>query len=153
MPITATSKPPWLFTNLIDAQAQSDTNDLLISQVAAWLLFVDPDHLADLASDIQATNGIYNFVDYVSSPNAVAQLTLRDAVDEALNASQNAVLVGWTPTTSWMVVTGDVGWINANNHGQPVEALLTPIPQPASILSTGTFLLAAWLIFRKNRGA
>jgi hypothetical protein len=27
-----------------------------------------------------------------------------------------------------MVVTGDVGWINADNNGQPVQELLTPIP-------------------------
>jgi hypothetical protein len=61
-------------------------------------------------------------------------VTFRDAVDEALNASQNAVLGGWTPTTNWLVVTGDVGWINANNGGQQVQEFLTPIPEPASIL-------------------
>jgi hypothetical protein len=143
----------WLFTNLIDAQAQSNTNDVLISQVAAWLLFVDQDHLADLASRIQATDGTFSFADYVGSQNLITPLSFRDAVDEALNASQNAVLGGWTGATNWAVVTGDIGWIDANHGGQPVQEFLTPVSEPASLLSTGTFLLAAWLIFNKSRTA
>ena len=143
----------WLFTNLIDAQTRSDTNDVLISQVAAWLLFVDKDHLTDLASRIQATDGTFSFADYVGSQNLTTPLSFRDAVDEALNASQNAVLGGWTGTTNWAVVTGDIGWIDANHGGQPVQEFLTPVAEPASLLSTGTFLVAAWLVFRKSRTA
>jgi hypothetical protein len=145
----------WLFTNMSGAQAQSDTNDVLVSQVAAWLLFVDQDHLADLISRIQGTTGTFSFADYVGSQSLITQLNFRDAVDEAVNASQNAVLGGWTAGTDWTVITGDIGWINANHGGQPVQEFLTPTPvaEPASILSTGTFLLGACVLLRRSRTA
>jgi hypothetical protein len=123
----------WLFINILDAQSQSDINGGLISQVAAWDLFVDANHIAGLASRIQATPGLFAFTNYVAAQNPITQLTFRDAVDEALSAAQNSVLNGWTPQTGWTVVTGDTGWVNSDNSGQPVQEFMTPVAEPVSV--------------------
>jgi hypothetical protein len=75
--------------------------------VAAWDLFVDTNHISDLASRIGGTGGTWNFTDYIDSPNvSLLNLTFRDAVDEAVNSAQSAVFGGWNPAIQWSVVTG-----------------------------------------------
>lgn len=150
----------WLFTNMIDSGA--DQQNAIASQVAAWLLFVDQSHIGSytvpgqgLEGQIAATTGSYSFTDYVGGQGVSGQLTtFTDAVNQALTASQNAVLQGgWTAADNWAVVTADPSWVNGSNGGTPVQEFLTPVPEPSSIRYMGTLLLAAGLIFRKNRTA
>jgi len=136
----------WLFTNILGAQTKSDANVSLISQVAAWDLFVDQNHIDDLTTKIGATSGTFTFTDYVGVQNAIDNLTFRDAVDESLNAAQTAALGGWTPLNGWIVVTGDAN----SNGGTPIQEFLTPVPEPVSLMLMATILLGAAFLFRKK---
>jgi len=135
----------WLFTNILAAQAKGDTGDMKISQVAAWDLFVDTVHISDLASRIAGTGGTWNFTHYIDNPNAsLLNLTFRDAVDEAVNSAQSAVLGGWNPAIQWSVVTGDSNWVRTSNGGNLAQEFLTPYapnPEPSTILLFGSGLL------------
>jgi hypothetical protein len=144
----------WLFTNILSAQSNNDLNTMIISQVAAWDLFIEQRNLSDLASRISATNDpsnrytfnnyVYSNDDYTSAPttSSISQLLFQDAVNEALKAAQNAVVSEswyssvWAP--SWDLVTGDPAWSAV--YGRPVQEFLTdapavpPVPEPSSII-------------------
>ena len=143
----------WLFTNITGAQKTSDTAAMEISQVAAWDLFVDSNHIADLRSRIAGTGGNWKFTDYVSSStHTITALVFRDAVDEALKAAQAAVLTGWTPAIGWSVVTGDSNWIQTGNGGVPTQEFLTyvPTPEPATFALLGAVALLALFVSRSK---
>jgi hypothetical protein len=145
----------WLFSNILTAQSKSDTNTMVLSQVAAWDLFVDSNHVADLESRIAGTGGTWAFDNYVGAQSGISGLSFRDAVDEAVKAAQNAVLGGWTPSIAWTVVTANLNWVQNNNNGILAQEFLTPYnvaPEPSSQLLLGTILLVgAMLALRKRR--
>jgi len=92
----------WLFTNIMAAQGQGDLNTMIISQVAAWDLFVESVNAADLRNRISSTNGpSYTFNNYEYSTDqyatppgtqTLANLLFQDAVNEALKAAQDALV-------------------------------------------------------------
>jgi hypothetical protein len=145
----------WLFTNILDAQASGDSNNMVISQVAAWDLFVDQNNIADLGGRINGTSGTWNFTDRVAGvPASINGLTFRDAVDEAVRAAQAAVLGGWT-APQWTVVTANYGWVQNSNNGTLVQEFLTPLstPEPAAILLMGTVLALSMGFLRRRKKA
>ena len=145
----------WLFDNLLDAKAAGDVKTAVISQVAAWDLFVEQGtNLTTLTTDIQyynthSWNGYvgqsYTFKNYLGN-SVLSSLYFEDAVNEALKAAQKAVVdQQWIPTTTWSLVTGDPVWARDYNHGLPVQEFLTPSvipnPEPGAIVLLGTVLL------------
>jgi len=143
----------WLFTNIMDSMAKSpeDTAAMQVSQVAAWDLFVDSNHINDLHSRISGTTGTWTFTNY-SSNASITNLNFEAAVDEAVKAAQTAVLGGWTPTIGWSVVTANIGWVQNSNNGNLVQEFLTPFvatPEPGACVLLGTALL--FLVFRLRR--
>jgi len=145
----------WLFTNILNAMAKSpeDTTAMQVSQVAAWDLFVDSNHIADLSSRIDGTTGVWTFANY-SSNTSITNLDFEGAVDEALNAAQTAVLGGWTPTFGWSVVTANSAWVQNSNNGALVQEFLTPFdltPEPGSIVLLGTAVIGLFFLLRRRR--
>lgn len=157
----------WLFTNIMAAQP-SDVNSAVISQVAAWDLFVETQNLQHLKSAIEASNNpnsLFAFNNYVYSndhyttgltTNTINGLEFEDAVDEALKAAQYAVVdQGWATSgymADWNLVTGDPVWTEAN-VGRPVQEFLTdapPVPEPSAIILLGTVLVALGLVKRRK---
>jgi hypothetical protein len=158
----------WLFSNILAAQPSADVDTSVISQVAAWDLFVEGPNLPLLTSSIQSYNNpntLYTFNNYVYSNNNYATapttstmsgLQFEDAVDEALSAAQNAVVnEGWATSgymANWNLVTGDPVWA-ADNVGRPVQEFLTdppPIPEPSAMILLGTALVALGLVKRRK---
>jgi hypothetical protein len=157
----------WLFTNILSAQSHNDLNSMIISQVAAWDLFIERQNLPDLQSRISASNnGRYTFNNYVYSNNSYASaptttsisgLLFQDAVDEALKAAQNAVRAnwytsGWAP--QWDLVTGDPQWSAA--YGRPVQEFLSdapPVPEPSSIILLATAGIGTIMFARRRKAA
>jgi hypothetical protein len=157
----------WLFGNILQALPLGDINTSVISQVAAWDLFVENKNQSALANDINAYNGSnsYTFNNYLHSTNgystppatqSVTGLQFEDAVDEALNAAQNAVLhenwVGSNYIGSWNLVTGDPAWTAA--YGKPVQEFLTDapaVPEPGTVVLLGTLVAAIGLARRSRR--
>jgi hypothetical protein len=145
----------WLFTNILDAMAKNpeDTTAMQVSQVAAWDLFVDSSHIADLSSRIDGTTGAWTFANY-SSNASITNLDFEAAVDEALKAAQTAVLGGWTPAFGWSVVTANSAWVQNSNNGALVQEFLTPYaltPEPGSIVLLGTAVLGLFFLLRRRR--
>jgi hypothetical protein len=144
----------WLFTNILDAQSNSSVDVMEVSQVAAWDLFVDSNHIADLRSRIASTGGTWKFTNYVAGSNqTISGLIFEDAVDEAVRSAQLAVLGGWAPSIGWSVVTGDANWIAANNGGNPTQEFLTPYvpnPEPGSLALFGSVAAVALLVGRRR---
>jgi hypothetical protein len=156
----------WLFTNIMAAQNNNDLNTMIISQVAAWDLFVENTNVADLSSRIAASNAgggstfnnyEYSTDGYTTAPttNSMTNLLFQDAVDEALNGAQNAVLnQNWYASSfapSWDLVTGDPNW--AASYGRPVQEFLSdgpPVPEPSSILLLATAILGVVLTLRRK---
>ena len=156
----------WLFTNILAAQKTNDLNSMIVSQVAAWDLFVEAGQLNDLQGNISATAGSYTFNDYEYSTNNYASaptvntmtgLKFQDAVDEALKAAQDSVLdqnwYGSAFAPQWQTVTGDPAW--ATNYGRPVQEFLTDgpppsVPEPSPVILFGTALIGASLALRKR---
>jgi hypothetical protein len=156
----------WLFGNILQSLPYGDINTSVISQVAAWDLFVEIQNQSTLANDINAYNGptSYTFNNYLYSTNSyatppttqsIAGLQFEEAVDEALNAAQNAVVnenwVGSSYIGSWNVVTGDPAWTAA--HGGPVQEFLTdapPVPEPGTVFLLGTLVAAIGLAGRRR---
>jgi hypothetical protein len=127
----------WLFTNVISANAVNNQRAMTVSQVAAWDLFVDVNHIPDLSSRILHTPGTWAFSNYVAgSVSTISSLSFRSAVDEALRAAQSAVLSGWLPSIGWSVVTAKSSWVQDANGGVRVQEFLSPYvaetPEPAS---------------------
>jgi hypothetical protein len=145
----------WLFTNSISAGAASNKHATIVSQVAAWNLLVDKNHIADLAARINGTTGTWAFDNYVAGPvSTISSLTFRYAVNEAVKAAQNAVLGGWLPSIGWSVVTAQSSWVQSANGGVRVQELLTPYvahtPEPASIALLLTSILVTIPIARRR---
>ena len=157
----------WLFADILQALPLGDINTSVISQVAAWDLFIESKNQAVLAGDIAASNGPgnYTFNNYLYSTNSystppttqsIAGLQFEEAVDEALNAAQNAVLhENWAGSSyfgSWSLVTGDPVW--AATYGKPVQEFLTdapPVPEPGTVVLLGTLIAAIGLAKRCKR--
>jgi hypothetical protein len=144
----------WLFTNLTGAQAVHDTNGMILSQVAAWYLFVDSDHIADLQGRTTGTGGSYQFTNYVAG-GTTAPESFKDAVDNAIVAAQSAVVTnGWSPGLNWTVITGDPAWVR-NNGGVVPQEFLSHTPEPAEVVLFGTLLagVGAMIRFRSQTKA
>jgi hypothetical protein len=159
----------WLFGNILQALAHGDINTSVISQVAAWDLFVESKNQSALANDINAYNGpsSYAFSNYLFSTDSystppisqsITGLQFEDAVDEALNAAQNAVLNGnWVGSNyigSWNLVTGDPAW--TTDYGRPVQEFLTDappaaVPEPGTVVLLGTLVAVIGLARRSSR--
>jgi hypothetical protein len=156
----------WLFTNINAAQSNNDLHTMIVSQVAAWDLFVESGNAPTLAAEISASNADpastfnnyeYSTNGYTTAPttNSMSNLLFQDAVDEALKAAQNAVLnQNWYTSSfapSWDLVTADPTW--AASYGRPVQEFLTdapPVPEPSSILMLGTAILGVVLTLRRK---
>jgi PEP-CTERM motif len=159
----------WLFSNILTAQSHGDLNSMIVSQVAAWDLFVESTRATDLKNRITATNsnGPYTFRNYAYSTDnyatapttfSMSNLLFQNAVNEALNAAQHAVVdQNWYASPfapSWDLVTGDPAFARA--YGRPVQEFLTdapPVPEPASIVLFGTVALAAFVALRRKHAA
>jgi hypothetical protein len=157
----------WLFTNIMSAQNHNDLNSMIISQVAAWDLFVESPNLNDLKNNIGGTGGRYTFNNYVYSTNnyasapgttSVSNVLFRDAVDEALKAAQNAVRENWYSSVwapQWDMVTGDPQWSAA--FGRPVQEFLSdappvpPVPEPSAIILLGTAGIGTLILARRRK--
>ena len=163
-PYTRYLEAAWLFSNINQALLNSngpDVQDSIISQVAAWDLFVEARNQGTLESDITGTSGAWSFQNYVYSANNYqnapttqsglpTSLTFEEAVDEALNAAQNAVANGWASSPymgNWELVTGTQAFVNS--YGIPVQEFLSPtpavdsvVPEPAAIILLGSVMLA-----------
>lgn len=164
----------WLFT---DAQAAlpKDLNTDLITQVAAWELFVNYAKLPELTNDIKNTSGKFvlkNYLalspgqTYLTSSSVHTQVTgglsFEEAVDAALAAAQTAVLTNaWGPGSyhygSWSLVTGTPAF--TVSYGAPVQEFLSPnaipdqppIPEPKAVLLLATVAGALLFGFQKRQ--
>lgn len=158
----------WLFGNILQSLPHGDVNTGVISQVAAWDLFVEEKNQPELAGDISATGGSYTFNNYLYSADGystppttqtLAGLQFEEAVDEALKAAQNAVLnenwVGSKYIGSWNMVTGDPAW--TAGYGIPVQEFLTDappaVPEPGTVFLLGTMVAAIGLARRCRRAS
>lgn len=161
-PYTRYLEAAWLFSNIKSALVPpGDTASEIISQVAAWDLFVDSSHKNTLAADIQNTGGTYTFKNYLSSSDgyaspptiaSISPLSFEEAVDEALKAAQDAVVTQHWATSSyfddWRIVTGDPSFVTV--YGRPVqEFLTTSVPEPSAIVLLTTVI--AVLGFARRR--
>jgi hypothetical protein len=164
----------WLFTN-IESALPGDSNSAIISQVAAWDLFVNSSNIGTLQSDISLTSGSFNFSNYQAwsggaytnpgsaSTSTTSSLTFAEAVVIALQDAQNAVVnLGWGPGShdygSWSIVTATPSFVVGTN-GKPAQEFLSPnavpdappVPEPQSFVLLGTIL--AFLGLRRGGAA
>ena len=139
----------WLFTNITDAfnHQPADTVSMIISQVAAWELFVDAAHAGTLNAKVSGTGGTYTFNNYIDGKSN-AGLTFANAVDKALSEAQTAVAGGWGGANagSWATVTGH------DSSGKPVQEFLAPVPEPSAVVLLGTMagVLGFACVFRRR---
>jgi hypothetical protein len=138
----------WLFTNILNSPPYS-SNSAIVSQVAAWELFVSAGNLGTLTTKINGTSGTWTFNDNVGSGLPTTG-TFATAVDAALNAAHAAVYDnGWTGAGAWQVVTADATWVNTTHSGIRVQEFLTPVPEPASLALFGSLVVAGVAARRK----
>ncbi|HXK01341.1 MAG TPA: hypothetical protein VMS37_03000 [Verrucomicrobiae bacterium] len=144
----------WLFSNIQKA-GSGDLNNEIISQVAAWELFVDSNHIGTLHTDIQSTSGTYTFNNYLYSVNhygsistaSTSGLSFEQAVIEALSAAEQAVTAeNWAGSAfmgTWDLVTADPTWVGTLGNNKPAQEFLTPIanPEPGAIVLLGSAIL------------
>jgi hypothetical protein len=149
----------WLATQM--ESALSDGNNGLLSaaamnaaidvyQVADWLVFADPNHLADLQGRIGATGGAFDSTLGLWGSSSTGY-SFQFAVDSALNSAENAVVnQAWQPGLGWSVVTADATWDAQNQNGVPLQEFLTytppsqsnvnPVPEPSQMVLMFTVL-------------
>jgi hypothetical protein len=166
LPYTRYLEAAWLFTNIMAAKTHNDLKSMIVSQVAAWDLFVSSGNINDLRNRIHASNASepatfsnYEFSTngYATAPTTVSipNLLFEDAVNEALKAAQAAVLnQNWYASAfapGWDLVTSDPVW--SAGHGGPAQEFLSdapPVPEPTSILLLGTAVLGTVLALRRK---
>ena len=132
----------WLFTNIQSAQITHDTNTMIVSQVAAWELFVNAANQAGLTSKINATGGTPAF------GNAVAK-ALVDAHTAVVDNNWGAANAG-----KWSLVTGDPAWVRDSHGNIPVQEFLTPIhtPEPSALILLATMVGILGTAIRRRIG-
>jgi hypothetical protein len=164
----------WLFANIEAALStpSSDPQADTVLQVAAWLLFVEPQNLGGLEGEIASTGGTWSFTDYLSTANnyatpptvgpTISGLTFQAAVDQALASAQTAVTQDkWASSSSfgtWDLVTGQPGWVD--QYGRPVQEFLTStgittepppsVPEPSAVILLGTVLAIMGFMARRK---
>ncbi|HXB75651.1 MAG TPA: PEP-CTERM sorting domain-containing protein [Candidatus Acidoferrales bacterium] len=154
----------WLFSNIEKAR---DAQTEIISQVAAWELFVEAQNQSRLQGLINGTGDTWAFTNYQNSPNyltttpgiqAGTPMSFERAVDEALNAAQAAIADNWVTSKysgTWDIVTADKAWVASQSNGgiTPAQEFLTPdapVPEPAAVFLFGTVLVVVAILIRRK---
>jgi hypothetical protein len=165
----------WLFSNLEAGLGQTpnpDDQSDTVFQVAAWLLFVEPQNLGDLEGRIGGTGGTWDFTNYLFTSNnystapgsspTISGLTFQQAVDDALASAQIGVTQdNWAGSSyfgNWSIVTGLPGWVD--QYGRPVQEFLTPsvispdppppLPEPSAVILLGTIVAIMGFTVRRK---
>ena len=153
----------WLFSNIEAGVKGLDAQTEIISQVAAWELFVEAKNMPGLQNLIIGTGNSWTFTNYQYSPNyltapgtltGTAGLSFEDAVDEALYAAQNAIVHNWANSQyfgTWDIVTADPAWVTS--YGMPAQEFLTydaPVPEPAAVFLFGAVLVGVAISVRRK---
>ncbi len=161
----------WLFSNIEQSLLGKNGDNVpnaIVSQVAAWDLFVEARNQATLRNEIDGTGGSWSFQNYVYSTNyqtapttesgLPGSVSFEEAVDEALNAAQNAIAAGWANSAyfgTWNLVTGTQAYVNS--YGIPVQEFLSPtpamnsqVPEPAAIVLLATVMVGVGTAIRRK---
>jgi hypothetical protein len=129
----------WIFTAMRGLESGQPAGWRAIEteyQAAAWKLFVDGAHAADLNARIHASGAAFE-----------------TAVDLFYNQAL-AAAAAWVPDGTWYVVTSDAAWVDANQPGRPVQEFLTyqPNPEPGTwLLMAAVFAATGIRTWRKRR--
>jgi PEP-CTERM motif len=150
----------WLFSNIEKAP---DAQTEIISQVAAWELFVEAKNQSGLQGQINGTGGQWTFTNYQKSADyhttpgiqAGTPMSFELAVDEALNAAQTAIADNWATSKyfgTWDIVTADKAWVDSHG-GIPAQEFLSydaPVPEPAAVFLLGAVLVGLGIMIRRK---
>lgn len=129
----------WLFTAMHNLETSQPAGWRTLEteyQVAAWRLFVDTAHAADLNARIHASGAAFE-----------------TAVDQFYGQALAAATT-WTPPGTWYVVTSDPAWVAAHQPGRPVQEFLTYqiTPEPGAwLLMAAVFAGAGLRLWRRRR--
>ena len=142
-PYTRYLEAAWLFSNILDAQAKNpaDISTMIVLQVAAWDLFVEPG-----AKKTALERSI-----------TVSGETFHTAVVKALVDAQTAVVSnnwGAANAGNWSLVTGDPDWVRDSHGNIPVQEFLTPIhtPEPSALILLATMVGILGTAIRRRIG-